>query len=343
MGYLLIIKFLLCKSFSPFVFFHNFVYFLLAVLGLQRKQWHPTPVLLPGKSHGRRSLVGCSPWGLEESDTTERLHFHFSLLCVGEGNGNPLQCSRLENPRGGVAQSRTRLKWLSSSSAGSCCWLLGRFFSCCGKQGLLSGSSTRACHCSGLSCCRAQALELGLLGLIVPRLVGSSQIRNQTCVSCVGRQILYHWATREALFFSFQLITPRGFVTRWGNEDGEFVLLLGPTEALDSGRQTVQLSSPHYRGTGAHVPLVFLSCPASVTRRWLCLVLFHMKIQWSSGTARGLLRPALVKERENGWTHVQVQPQAPLVPQASGLILPYPVTHTGFEITKHFMAVEGKR
>ena len=43
-------------------------------------QWHPTPVLLPGKSGGWRSLVGCSPWGLEESDTTERLHFHFSLF-----------------------------------------------------------------------------------------------------------------------------------------------------------------------------------------------------------------------------------------------------------------------
>ena len=42
-----------------------------------RRQWHPTPVLLPGKSHGRRSLVGCSPWGREESDTTEQLHFHF--------------------------------------------------------------------------------------------------------------------------------------------------------------------------------------------------------------------------------------------------------------------------
>ena len=43
-----------------------------------------TPVLLPGKSHGRRSLVGCSPWGREESDTTERLHFHFSLSCIGK-------------------------------------------------------------------------------------------------------------------------------------------------------------------------------------------------------------------------------------------------------------------
>ena len=47
--------------------------------------------------------VGCCPWGCEESDTTERLHFHFSLSCIGEGNGNPLQCSCLENPRDGGA------------------------------------------------------------------------------------------------------------------------------------------------------------------------------------------------------------------------------------------------
>ena len=79
----------------------------------------PTPVLLPGKSHGWRSLVGCSPWGREESDTTERLRFPFSLSCIGEGNGNPLQCSCLENSGDGgawraavygVAQSGTPLK-----------------------------------------------------------------------------------------------------------------------------------------------------------------------------------------------------------------------------------------
>ena len=90
-----------------------------------RRQWQPTPVLLPGKSHGR-SLVDCSPWGREESDTTEQLHFHFSLSCIGEGNGNPLQCSCLENLRDGAAwwaavygvtQSRTRLKRLRSSSS----------------------------------------------------------------------------------------------------------------------------------------------------------------------------------------------------------------------------------
>ena len=92
----------------------------------RRRRWHPTPVFLPGKSHGRRSLVGCSPWGREESDTIKWLHFHFSLSCIGEGNGNSLQCSCLENPRDGgawwaavygVARSRTRLKQLSSSSS----------------------------------------------------------------------------------------------------------------------------------------------------------------------------------------------------------------------------------
>ena len=96
----------------------------------RRRRWHPTPVLWPGKSHGRRSLVGCSPWGREESDTTEQLPFHFSLSCIGEGNGNPLQCSCLENPRDGgawwaavyeVAQSWTQLKRLSSSML---LWLL---------------------------------------------------------------------------------------------------------------------------------------------------------------------------------------------------------------------------
>ena len=81
---------------------------------LQRRQWHPTPVLVPGKSHGRRSLVACSPWGREESDTHWRR------------NGNPLQYSCLENPRDGgawwaaiygIIHSQTRLKWCSSSSS----------------------------------------------------------------------------------------------------------------------------------------------------------------------------------------------------------------------------------
>ena len=68
---------------------------------------------------------GLQSMGSLESDTTERLHFHFSLSCIGEGGGNPLQCSCLETPRDGeawwaavygVAQSRTQLKRLSSSS-----------------------------------------------------------------------------------------------------------------------------------------------------------------------------------------------------------------------------------
>ena len=66
---------------------------------------------------------GLQSMGSLESDTTERPHFHFSLSCIGEGNGNPLQCSCLENPRDGrawwaavcgVVQSRTRLKQLST-------------------------------------------------------------------------------------------------------------------------------------------------------------------------------------------------------------------------------------
>ena len=98
------------------------------VIYIRRRQWHPIPVLLPGESHGQRSLEGCSPWGRWGSDTTERLHFHFSLWCIGEGDGNPLQCSCLENPRDGgawwaavygVAQSWTQLRWLSSSSSSS--------------------------------------------------------------------------------------------------------------------------------------------------------------------------------------------------------------------------------
>ena len=85
----------------------------------------PHSSTLAWKIHGQRSLVDCSPRGREEWDTTERLHFHFLLSCIGEGNGNPLQCSCLENPRDGgawraavygVEQSRTRLKRLSSSS-----------------------------------------------------------------------------------------------------------------------------------------------------------------------------------------------------------------------------------
>ena len=113
-------------STSPFTAVNICFMFRCSYVEYRRRRWHPTPVLLPRKSHGWRSLVGCSPWGREESDMTERLHFPFPLSCTGEGNGNPLQCSCLENPRDGaawwaaiygVAQSQTRLKRLSSSSS----------------------------------------------------------------------------------------------------------------------------------------------------------------------------------------------------------------------------------
>ena len=84
-----------------------------------RRQWQPTPVLLPGESHGWRSLVGYNPQDCQELDMTERLHFHFSLSCIGEGNGNPLptpvllpgesQGQRCWAAIYGVAQSQTRL------------------------------------------------------------------------------------------------------------------------------------------------------------------------------------------------------------------------------------------
>ena len=143
-----------------------------------RRQWHPTPVLLPGKSHGRRSLVGCSPWGRWESDTTERLHFHFSLSCIGEGNGNPLQCSCLENPRDGgawwaavygVAQSRTRLKRLSSSSSSMLNWPITYSFILCSNPWSPAIQNVYCKHktpipFSSFKSKRIQVLHSGLIG-----------------------------------------------------------------------------------------------------------------------------------------------------------------------------------
>ena len=136
---------MLCQSLSLPLHIYVLILFVLLLFQLNhfwRRQWHPTPVLLPGKSHGQRSLVGCSPWGRYESDTTERLHFHFSLSCTGEGNGNPHQCSCLENPRDGgawwatiygVAQSRTWLTNLAAAAAAnhfrvSCRQLYPKYF-----------------------------------------------------------------------------------------------------------------------------------------------------------------------------------------------------------------------
>ena len=89
-----------CSFICPYDYSVMITYiFVFNQLWKRRRQWQPIPVLLPGESHGWRSLVGCSSWGCEESDTTEQLHVHFSLSCIGEGNDNPLQCSCLENPR----------------------------------------------------------------------------------------------------------------------------------------------------------------------------------------------------------------------------------------------------
>ena len=95
------------------------------LLFISQKEMATHSSTLAGKSDGQRSLVGYSPWDRKESDTTEQLHFHFSHSCIGEGNGNPLQRSCLENPRDGgawwaavygVTQSRTLLKQLRSNS-----------------------------------------------------------------------------------------------------------------------------------------------------------------------------------------------------------------------------------
>ena len=98
-----ILRILKCKGLAPDL--PEDLYHLIkkAAAIRQRRQWQPTPVLLPGKFHGQRSLVGCSPWGRKESDMTEQLQFHFSLSRTGEGNGNPLQYSCLESPRDGGA------------------------------------------------------------------------------------------------------------------------------------------------------------------------------------------------------------------------------------------------
>ena len=112
-----------CKS-SCLAFFCVFQFFDQNQR-ITEKAMAPHSSTLAWKIHGRRSLVGCR-WLGKELDMTERLHFHFSLSCFGEGNGNPLQCSCLENPRDGGAwwaaayvgaQSRTQLKRLSSSSS----------------------------------------------------------------------------------------------------------------------------------------------------------------------------------------------------------------------------------
>ena len=183
--------------------------------------------------------MGCSPWGRKELDTTVRLHFPFSLSCIGEGNGNPLQCSCLENPRDGgawraavygVAQSRSRLKRLSSSSRDidyavennnikyasyaftpvvsglkkksvyfPPSWVLVAGWPGCGEWGLLFSALL------GLLSAVASLLQSsgsGARGLpqvqlpgsrpVALQLVESSQTTGQTHVSCISKPVLSH-------------------------------------------------------------------------------------------------------------------------------------------------------
>ena len=133
------------------VLFSSFFLSLCTLLPIQYNLYRTRLLdLEKAMAHHSSTLAWKIPWtekpgrlqsmGSPELDTTERLHFDFSLSCIGEGNGNPLQCSCLENPRDGgawwaavygVAKSQTRLKRLSSSS-NWCVWrCLSFLLTCC--------------------------------------------------------------------------------------------------------------------------------------------------------------------------------------------------------------------
>ena len=132
--------------------------FEVCVANISEKAMAPHSSTLAWKIPWTEEPGGLQSVGLLESDMTEQLHFHFSLSCIGEGNGNPLQCSCLENPRDGeawwaadhgVAQSRTRLKRLSSSSSSKHLnWHCGR---------CIEGSQLYFRHCQAL---KINSLEL---------------------------------------------------------------------------------------------------------------------------------------------------------------------------------------
>ena len=160
--------------------------------------------------------------GVAKSRTRlSELHFHFSLSCIGEGNGNPLQCSCLENPRDrgawwaavyGVAQSRTWLKWLSS-----------RFVSSHAPK-LHVALSRIWLFCSPIDCSLPGSSVHWILQANILELIASSSSRgsswpsDQTCVSCVsctGKRVLYHWALVKP--FNFTATAYKHFSLRYGS------------------------------------------------------------------------------------------------------------------------------
>ena len=154
----------------------------------------PHSSTLAWKIHGQRSLVSCSPWGFWGLDKTERLHFHFSLSCIGEGNGNPFQCSCLENPRDrgawwvaiyGVTQSQTRLTRLSSSFS------LFIFTS--------SIHWGRPSYLTWLLCRTLHSVSYGFLFLLYLLLLFFSQLflrapQTTTLPSCISFSLTWFWS-----------------------------------------------------------------------------------------------------------------------------------------------------
>ena len=111
----------------------------------RRRWWHPTPVLLPGKSHGRWSLVGCSPWGRWELDTTQWLHFHFSLSCLEKEmatHSSVLACRipGMAEPGGlpSMGSHRVGHDWSNLAAAAAAVVAVEHFFSACWTFVLLS-------------------------------------------------------------------------------------------------------------------------------------------------------------------------------------------------------------
>ena len=176
----------------------------------QRRQWHPTPVLWPGKSHGWRSLVGYSPWGRKESDTTEWLHFHFQWKTTNQTFGKinsgiknkrfPKKLRANDNPISwifltGQPLPSIRTPWPQEST--SVIPTCSREHVCLVIQLCPSHCDPRNCSPPGSSVCGiSQARVLEWVAVSFSR--GPSQLKDQTHVSCLGRRILYHWATKEA-------------------------------------------------------------------------------------------------------------------------------------------------